>query len=64
MIATRVENIETTTTDTQAIATTNRRAVGYLVGNGSTTDTNGSRLNGIRPKQSDYVQGTNYEDIL
>ena len=63
-IATNVTAIQTTVTNVETIATTNRRAVGYLVGNGSTTDTNGSRLNGIRPKQSDYVQGTNYEDIL
>ena len=41
-----------------------RRGTGYLVGNGSTTDTNGSRLNGIRPKQADYDADINYENIL
>ena len=61
---TTVQAIQTTTMDTQAVAETNRRAAGYLVGNGSISDANGSRLNGIRPKQSDYVPGTTYEDIL
>ena len=63
-IQTEVTNVQTAVAGVNTIAETNRRAAGYLVGNGSISDANGSRLNGIRPKQSDYVPGTTYEDIL